>query len=80
MTQYNVGVAYAQVPIGDRAGNLQKAIDSFTQALRIFTADIVPADCRFTARGLARQPTGQRSPAARISRALDATCPWGTKQ
>ena len=50
MTQYNLGVDYAQFPIGDRAANLQKAIDSFTRALRIFAADSPPADCRFTAR------------------------------
>ena len=53
MTQNNLGIAYAELPAGDRAANLQRAIACFTEALRFYTAEAAPADHRQTALNLA---------------------------
>jgi CHAT domain-containing protein len=52
MTQNGLGEAYKRLPTGDRAANLTRAIDCFTQALRFRTAETAPAECRLTARRL----------------------------
>ena len=46
MTQNNLGSAYAELPTGDRAANLARAIDCYTQALRFRTAEAAPAGLR----------------------------------
>ena len=58
-TQNNLGIAYAELPTGDRAANLARAIECYTQALRFRTAEAAPARVR-------RDPEqpGQRLPGA----------------
>ena len=51
-TQNNLGLAYAELPAGDRAGNLGRAIGCYTEALRFCTAEAAPAECRMTATNL----------------------------
>ena len=46
MTQNNLGTAYADLPTGDRAANLARAIDCYTQALRFRTAEAAPLGLR----------------------------------
>ena len=73
MTQNNLGTAYASLPTGDRAANLARAIDCYTQALRFYTAEAAPADYAVTQNNLgtayASLPTGDR--AANLARAID---------
>ncbi|MEI4920855.1 hypothetical protein Q8G81_35455, partial [Klebsiella pneumoniae] len=42
--QYNLGLAYVDMRTGDRAANLARAIDCFTEALRFCTAAADPAN------------------------------------
>ena len=51
-TQNNLGIAYADLPVGDRAANLQKAIACYEQALRFRTPEAAPDGCRRAAHGL----------------------------
>ena len=44
MTQHSLGFTYAELRTGDRAVNLARAIECFTQALRFFTAEAAPAE------------------------------------
>jgi hypothetical protein len=46
MTQNNLGIAYADLPTGDRAENFRKAVASFENALKIFTASSFPHEHR----------------------------------
>ena len=73
MTQNNLGTAYAELPTGDRAANLARAIDCYTQALRFFTAEAAPLEYAATQNNLgnayAELPTGDR--AANLARAID---------
>ena len=48
-TQNNLGGAYRELPTGDRAANLARAIGCFTEALRFCTAEAAPAECRLVA-------------------------------
>ena len=43
-TQNNLGLAYADLPVGDWAANLQKAIACYEQALRFRTPEAAPFD------------------------------------
>jgi CHAT domain-containing protein len=65
MTQNNLGIAYRQLPVGDRAANLQKAIACFEQALRVYTPEDAPFDYAGTQNNLGiayRQlPVGDRA-------------------
>ena len=73
MTQNNLGIAYAELPTGDRAANLARAIDCYTEALRFRTAEAAPLDYAMTQNNLgtayAELPTGDR--AANLARAID---------
>ena len=65
-TQTNLGTAYAQLPVGDRAANLRKAIACFEQALRFRTPEAAPFDYATTQTSLgaayAELPVGDRRP------------------
>ena len=37
-----LGIAYAQIPAGDRAENLRRAAECFEAALRVLTEEAVP--------------------------------------
>src|ERR1039458_1367739 len=37
LTQNNLGIAYADIPTGDRAENLRRAIEHYEAALRVYT-------------------------------------------
>ena len=72
MTQNNLGAAYADLPAGDRAANLQRAIGCYTEALRFRTAEAAPLDYAMTQNNLgiaySDLPTGDR--AANLQRAI----------
>ena len=72
-TQHNLGTAYGDLPTGDRAANLARAIGCYTQALRFRTAKAAPLDYATTQNNLgnayAALPTGDR--AANLARAID---------
>ena len=51
-TQNNLGAACSALPTGDRAANLQKAIDAFQAALRVTTEKDFPADWAETQKNL----------------------------
>ena len=65
MTQNNLGNAYAELPTGDRAANLARAIDCYTEALRFYTAEAAPLEYAMTQNNLgnayAELPTGDRA-------------------
>ena len=42
----DLGIAYYQLPTGDRAANLQRAIGCYTEALRFRTAEAAPLGLR----------------------------------
>ena len=72
-TQNNLGTAYAELPTGDRAANLARAIDCYTEALRFRTAEAAPLEYATTQNNLgiayAELPTGDR--AANLARAIE---------
>ena len=51
-TQVNLGAAYTQLPTGDRAANLQKAITAYEAALQVRTEEDFPVDWAQTQTGL----------------------------
>ena len=61
----NLGGAYAELPVRDRAANLQKAIACYEQALRIFTPEAAPRDYALTQTNLGNAyrnlPVGDRA-------------------
>ena len=52
MTQNNLGIAYADLPTGDRGENLTKAIACYEAALRVYTERDFPADWAMTQNNL----------------------------
>ena len=52
MTQNNLGNAYTELPTGNRTANLARTVDCYTRALRFYTPEAAPAQCRLTARRL----------------------------
>ena len=68
----NLGAAYLQLPVGDLAANLQKAIACYEQALRDFTPEAAPRNYAATQTNLgnayAQLPVGDR--AANLQRAI----------
>ena len=40
----NLGIAYSDLPTGDRGENLKKAIESYNEALKFYTIDAFPYD------------------------------------
>jgi CHAT domain-containing protein/tetratricopeptide (TPR) repeat protein len=73
LTQNNLGLAYQDLPTGDRTANLAQAIDCYTQALRFYTAEDTPHDYAGTQNNLGNAYavllTGDR--AANLARAID---------
>jgi tetratricopeptide (TPR) repeat protein len=71
--QNNLGNAYADLPTGDRAANLEKAIECYRQALRFYTPEAAPLDYAMTQNNLgnayADLPTGDR--AANLEKAIE---------
>ncbi len=63
-TFLSLGVAYSNLPTGDRTKNLKKAIDCFKEALKIFTIDDSPRDWAGTQNNIGeaygKLPTGDR--------------------
>ncbi len=54
MTQNNLGIAYFELPTGDHAQNLQKAIDYYEAALTVWTETAFPHDHAMATRNLQR--------------------------
>ena len=73
MTEHNLGAAYAGLPSGDRAANLARAIECFTEALRFFTAEAAPAGYAATEHNLGAAYAGLLSGdrAANLARAIE---------
>ena len=75
--QNNLGNAYCDLPIGDRAANLEQAIACYTEALRFRTPEAAPLGYAMTQTNLgkayAELPAGDR--AANLERAID----WHTE-
>ncbi|XAL99566.1 tetratricopeptide repeat protein [Phycisphaeraceae bacterium D3-23] len=73
-TQNNLGMAWADMPIGDRAENLGRAIQAFEQALEVYTRDAHPVAWAATQNNLgiawANMPTGDG--AENLGRAIQA--------
>jgi len=71
--QIILGAAYLYLPTGDRAANLQKAIECFTEALRFYIPEAAPLDYAMTQNNLgaayADLPTGER--AANLQKAIE---------
>ncbi len=44
MTQNNLGNAYSERIKGDKADNLELAIDAYTQALQVYTCESFPEE------------------------------------
>jgi tetratricopeptide (TPR) repeat protein len=60
----NLGIAYRNLPTGDRGKNLKNAIESYEGALRVYTEDGFPVDWAMTRNNLGAAywnlPTGDR--------------------
>ncbi len=50
--QNNLGLAYSSLPTGDRASNLQHAIDYYQAALQVYTREAFPVDWAVTQNNL----------------------------
>ena len=65
LTQNNLGTAYRDLPTGDRAANLTRAIACFTEALRFRTVEAAPRAYALTQNNLGLAyfslPTGDRA-------------------
>ena len=65
MTQNNLGLAYSNLPTGDRAQNLKKAIEANEAVLRVYTEKDFPAQWAATQINLGvaywKLPTGDRA-------------------
>ncbi|MGA9351578.1 MAG: tetratricopeptide repeat protein, partial [Anaerolineae bacterium] len=70
--QNNLGIAYRNLPTGDRAANLQKAIQCYQEALRFRTPEAAPLDYAMIQNNLGATygdlPTGDR--AANLEKAI----------
>ena len=54
MTQNNLGLAYSNLPTGDRAENLKKAIQCYEEALRVYTPKSFPYENQLVQKNLER--------------------------
>lgn len=72
-----LGVIYSTLPTGDRAANVQRAIDCYREALRFLTPDAAPLDYALTQRnlGTAYYESGQLEQAAEAYRRAAETTP-----
>ena len=52
MTQNNLGIAYSDLPTGDRGENLRRAIACYEAALRVYTEADFPSDWAVTQNNL----------------------------
>ena len=72
MTQNNLGIAYSDLPTGDRGANLARAIECYEAALRVYTEDGSPLQWAMTQHNLGiayrNLPTGDRG--ANLARAI----------
>ena len=72
-TQNNLGIAYADLPSGDRGANLARAIECYEAALRVRTERDFPLDWAMTQNNLgaayAELPRGDRG--ANLARAIE---------
>jgi len=72
--QNNLGIAYRNLPTGDRAANLEQAITCYREALRVYTPEAAPLAYAMTQNNLGiayrNLPTGDR--AANLEQAI--TC------
>jgi tetratricopeptide (TPR) repeat protein len=70
----NLGNAYLYIPTGDRGENLKKAIESYREALKIYTPDAFPVEYAGTINNLGSVyrdlPTGDRG--ENLKRAIEA--------
>ncbi len=48
MTQNNLGIAYANLPTGDRGENLRRAMEYYEAALRVYTEEAAPTNWAMT--------------------------------
>jgi CHAT domain-containing protein/tetratricopeptide (TPR) repeat protein len=73
IAQNNLGNAYRGFPTGDRAANLQRAIECYTKALRFLTPETEPLEYATTQTSLGNAyrvlPTGDRT--ANLERAIE---------
>ena len=71
--QNNLGIAYRNLPTGDRAANLRQAIACYQEALRFYTPEAAPLQYASTQNNLGAAyqslPTGDR--AANLARAIE---------
>jgi len=51
-TQNNLGIAYGDIPGGDRAANIQQAIECYEAALRVQTEQAFPREHKIVQDGL----------------------------
>jgi hypothetical protein len=74
MTQNNLGIAWSDLPTGDKAENLKKAIGAYEAALTVRTKDACPAEWASTQNSLGSAwrnlPTGNK--AENVKKAIDA--------
>jgi tetratricopeptide (TPR) repeat protein len=72
-TQNNLGNAYAALPTGDRAANLERAIECYREALRAYTPEAAPLGYAMIQNNLGMAylylPTGDRT--ANLQQALE---------
>ena len=72
MAHNNLGAAYANLPVGDRAANLQKAVACYERALRVDTPEAAPFEYAATQNKLGsvyvQLPVGDR--AANLQKAI----------
>lgn len=52
MTQNNLGAAWSDLPTGDRAANIMKAIECYEAAIEVFSVDEFPRDHGIVSRNL----------------------------
>ena len=52
MTQNNLATAYRNIPGGDRAANIQRAIECYEAALRVYTEQAFPQEYEVVLNGL----------------------------
>ena len=72
MTQNNLGLAYRNLPAGDRAANLKQAIACYEAALQVYTREAFPVEWATTQNNLgiaySNLPAGDR--AANLKQAI----------
>jgi tetratricopeptide (TPR) repeat protein len=72
LTQNNLGIAYSDLPGGDRQANLRQAIACYEAALQVYTREAFPADWAMTQNnlGIAYSPLPGGDRQANLKRAI----------